>query len=67
MEVDQFSTPTGVLKALKEKGHTEGFLIDKHGMRGYDREGTVVDACGTHANPRTGKCLKGVTMKEGLR
>ncbi len=51
MEVDQFSTPTGVLKALKEKGHTEGFLIDKHGMRGYDREGTVVDACGTHANP----------------
>jgi hypothetical protein len=41
MEVNQFSTLSNVLNAFRDKGYTEDFLIDEHGMRGYGRQETI--------------------------
>src|SRR5512140_2451940 len=36
MDVNQFSTLSEALEALRKDGYTESFIIDDHGMRGME-------------------------------
>ncbi len=41
MDVNQFSTLSEALNALRNDGYTESFMIDDHGMRGLENRNRI--------------------------